>query len=53
MLVVGLLMLFIHPSPGDSSFIAFMNIIGAVCGLFFIVMGLYHLLKYGKIKRYS
>ena len=53
MLVVGLLMLFIHPSPGDSSFIAFMNIIGAVCGLFFIVMGLYHLLKYGKIKHYS
>ena len=53
MLVVGLLMLFIHPSPGDSSSIAFMNIIGAVCGFFFIVMGLYHLLKYGKIKHYS
>ena len=52
MLVVGLFMLLVHPSP-DNSFIAFMNIIGAVCGLFFFVMGLYHLLKYGKIKHYS
>lgn len=53
LLVVGVLMLFVHPSPGSSSFVAFMNIVSAILGVVFLILGLVHLWKYGKIKHYS
>lgn len=52
MLVVGFILLFFHPSP-SSSFVAFMNLVSAILGLVFFILGLVHLWKYGKIKRYS
>ena len=52
MFVVGVFLLLVHPSP-SSSFVAFMNLVGAILGLVFIVLGLVNLWKYGKIKRYS
>ena len=53
MLVVGVIMLLFHPSPGASSFVASMNILSALCGLFFMAMGIFYLIKYGKANRYS